>query len=119
MKFMIFYYLDENVWANASNDAFTQARIDHDAFVARALELGGPVVSSQGFGSRTAYKSLRRDGVADGPFVPGDQQIGAYYIVEARDLDHAVDVARELRFHDGDFGFEVRSMLDADDYPVI
>ena len=119
MKLMIFYYLDKNVWANASNDTFAQARIDHDAFVARASELGGPVVSSQGFGSKTAYKSNRRDGVSDGPFFPGDQQIGAYYIIEARDLDHAVDIAREFRFHGGDIGFEVRTMLDADDYPVI
>lgn len=48
----------------------------------------------------TAATTLRfRDGslqVTDGPFAETKEQLGGFYLLEARDLDHAIEVASQI-----------------------
>ncbi|MHA7873189.1 MAG: YciI family protein, partial [Hyphococcus sp.] len=38
-------------------------------------------------------KRVRKSGVQDGPFSDGKEQLGGYYIIEADNLDEALDWA--------------------------
>ena len=45
--------------------------------------------------------SIRRDGsggfsVTDGPFAESKETLGGYYLIEAADLDDALDIAKEV-----------------------
>ncbi|MEU6586942.1 YciI family protein [Nocardia sp. NPDC046763] len=58
-----------------------------------------------------AATSIRPDGaggfvVTDGPFAETKEQIGGYYLLEANDLDEAIDRAKQIPMTEG--GIEVR-----------
>ena len=39
-------------------------------------------------------KTVRAAGVTDGPFIETKEAVGGYYLIEARDLDHALELAK-------------------------
>ncbi|WP_067676015.1 YciI family protein [Nocardia miyunensis] len=58
--------------------------------------------------------SIRPDGaggftVTDGPFAETKEQLGGYYLIEADDLDAALEVAKQVPMAEG--GVEVRPLL--------
>jgi hypothetical protein len=48
--------------------------------------------------------------VTDGPFTETKEALGGYYLIEARDLDHALDIAKLCPAAYG--GVEVRPIMD-------
>ncbi len=54
--------------------------------------------------------SIRDDVVTDGPFAETKEALGGYYLIEARDLDHALDIAKLCPAPYG--GVEVRPIMD-------
>ena len=48
--------------------------------------------------------------VTDGPFVEGKELIGGYYVIEAADLDAAVEVAKDFPDFDLEGTVEVREV---------
>ncbi|CAN5593691.1 YciI family protein [soil metagenome] len=76
----------------------------------------GKVVAEEGLQSPALAKSIRpRNGrpfVTDGPFIETKEQIGSYFIIEAKDIDEAVEVASKhpaaLFGEQYGFGIEVR-----------
>src|SRR6184192_2715621 len=67
----------------------------------------------------TATSVRVRDGkriVTDGPFAETREQLGGYYVVEAKDLDEALDIAE--RIPPAKYGtIEVRPMLEIPGLP--
>ena len=53
--------------------------------------------------------SIRGDAITDGPFIETKEILGGVYVLEARDLDHALALARMTPIVDG--GVEVRPLL--------
>ena len=53
--------------------------------------------------------------VTDGPFVESKEALGGYYSFEARDLDHAVEIAKLCPAPFG--GVEVRPLVDPSTNP--
>ena len=49
----------------------------------------------------TTATTIRRDTVTDGPFTETKEALGGYYIVEARDLDHALEIGKLVPVGDG------------------
>jgi hypothetical protein len=76
----------------------------------RIAEQGGRVVAGLAFEPTSTSTSLRGDVVTDGPFVESKEAIGGVFIVEARDLDHALALAKLTPIVSG--GVEVRPMFD-------
>jgi hypothetical protein len=37
---------------------------------------------------------MRQCAVTDGPFAEAKEALGGYYVIEARDLDHALEIAK-------------------------
>ena len=64
-----------------------------------------PVISSNRFAT-----AIRSGVVTDGPFIETKEALAGLYILEARDLDHAIALARMTPTVDG--GVEVRPLLD-------
>jgi hypothetical protein len=48
--------------------------------------------------------------VTDGPFTETKEALGGYYLIEARDLDHALEIAKLCPAPFG--GVEVRPVMD-------
>jgi hypothetical protein len=96
MKFLFLIYHDEAV-LDAMSDAEMQALVD------RALEYddeirasGHYLVSNALERGRTARTIRVRDGKVsgtDGPFAETKEQLGGFFLIEAKDLDEACAVA--------------------------
>ena len=53
--------------------------------------------------------SIRGDVITDGPFIETKEVLGGVFVIEARDLDHALALAKLTPIVDG--GVEVRPLL--------
>ena len=53
--------------------------------------------------------TIRDDLVTDGPFIESKEALAGVFVIEARDLDHAIALARMTPIVDG--GVEVRPLL--------
>ena len=92
MKYMLLIYDDEQVWAKLS--ASEQQRLfgEYMAFT-ESIKASGNYISGeplQPIATATSLK-IRNDKqlVTDGPFAETQEQLGGYYLVNARDLDEA------------------------------
>lgn len=92
MKYLFLLYDDEDAWdvmADAKKNeifgsymAYTEALRKADAYIA-----GAPLPHSR------EGKRLRASGVEDGPYADGKENLGGFYLVEASNLDDALDWA--------------------------
>jgi hypothetical protein len=117
MKYLCLAYYDEK-----RSDALSAAELD--AIVSRCpahdaeLRASGHLVAQGSLQSPRATATVRpRHGnvsVTDGPFAETKEQIGGFFIIEARDLNEAIRVAsKHPAAHLGEeigWGIEVRPM---------
>jgi hypothetical protein len=93
MKYMLLVYLDENVMSEAERE---QCYKD-SARLARDLDSAGQYLGASPLQSTSTATSVRlRNGkrlVTDGPFAETREQLGGYYLVDAKDLDEAIGIA--------------------------
>ena len=74
----------------------------HIALPDRVAELGGPIVAGLALepsGTATAIRG--REVVTDGPFIESKEAIAGVFVLEARDLDHALALAKLTPIVDG------------------
>jgi hypothetical protein len=116
MKYMLLIYQDENVLTEAAREAC----YGESAELARDLHASGNYLAASPLRSVSTATSVRvRDGkrlVTDGPFAETREQLGGYYLVDATDLDEAIDIAG--RIPGARFGtVEVRPILEIGGLP--
>jgi hypothetical protein len=110
-KYAIFIYDDPAVYATMSPEAWGAVVDAHSAFVKHVFELGGSLAGGEALAPTTTATSIRGGGtVTDGPFVETKEALGGFYVVEARDLDHALEMAKLCPAPGG--GVEVRPVVD-------
>ncbi|MEU8266677.1 YciI family protein [Sphaerisporangium sp. NPDC049002] len=82
----------------------------HGTFAEKIGELGGSIVTGYALQPSSGAKAVRSDGVTDGPLIDAKEVLGGITVIEARDLDHAVEIAKESP---GTWrgGVEVRELL--------
>lgn len=96
MKYMLLVYLDEQ--------ALTEDERAHcyaqSAQLTQELNAAGRYLDASPLHSVATATSVRvRDGkrlVTDGPFAETREQLGGYYLIEAADLDEAIQVAERI-----------------------
>ena len=99
MRYMLLIYGDENAYSNMS-EADQQAQLGK--WFAYTEEMRNAGVSQQGDAlqpTATATTVRDRDGeplVMDGPFAETKEQLGGYYLIEAKDLNDAIQVAGKI-----------------------
>ena len=96
MKYMLLVYLDENVLSETER----QECYRDSAQLARDLNASGQYVNASPLHSISMATSVRvRNGkrhVTDGPFAETREQLGGYYLVDAKNLDEAIGIAARI-----------------------
>ena len=75
----------------------------------RVAEQGGRTVAGLALEQPDTATTIRGDLVTDGPFIETKEALGGVFILEARDLDHALALAKMTPIVDG--AVEVRPLL--------
>ena len=81
----------------------------HEALPARIAELGGREVAGMALHPNDTATSIRGDLATDGPFIETKEALAGAFVIQARDLDHALALAKPTPIVDG--GVEVRPLL--------
>ena len=111
MKFMLLIYGAENAWSESErNVCYAES-----AQLARDLSVSGHYLAANPLKSVATATSVKvRDGkpiITDGPFAETREQLGGYFLIEARDLNEAIQVVSN--FPSVRFGtMEVRPVRD-------
>jgi len=96
MKYMLLVYLDEN----ALSEAERQHCYVESAQLAQDLNSSGQYLAAGPLHPTSTATSVRvREGkrlVTDGPFAETREQLGGYYLIDARDLDEALGIAERI-----------------------
>ena len=96
MKYMLLIYQDEQ----SLDEAYREQCYAESAKLARDLHETGRYLSASPLHPTATATSVRvREGkrhVTDGPFAETREQLGGYYVVEARDLDEAIEIAGRI-----------------------
>ena len=81
----------------------------HAQLPARIAELGGREVAGLALHPNETATSIRGGLVTDGPFIETKEVLAGVFVIEARDLDHALALAKLTPIVDG--GVEVRPLI--------
>jgi hypothetical protein len=81
----------------------------HGRLPDRIAERGGRVVAGLAVEPASTATTIRGETVTDGPFIETKEDMAGVFIIEARDLDHALALARLTPIVDG--GVEVRPLI--------
>ena len=66
----------------------------HMRYDEQIKELGGQASGAQALAPSSTATSIRGDLVTDGPFVESKEVLAGFFVLDARDLDHALRIAR-------------------------
>nr|BFE56690.1 YciI family protein [Dactylosporangium thailandense] len=105
-QYLILIYEDEAGYATGDQRLFQEVMDAHNRFAEQVGELGGSLVGGNALQATNTATSVRGDVVTDGPFVETKEVLGGYYLIDAKDLDHALEIAKLCPARFG--GVEVR-----------
>ena len=96
MKYLCLAYESEEMLDGLSASEWESLRRETLAYVAELRE-GGRLIATHALQSvRTAATVRCRDGklsVTDGPFAETKEQLGGFFLIDAKDLDEALQIA--------------------------
>src|SRR5258708_7231332 len=93
-EYLILLYERESGYAEGGQEAWQAAGEAHARFQGQVAEKGGKILGGNALQPTATATSIRDDVVTDGPFTETKEALGGHYLIEARDLDHARDIAR-------------------------
>lgn len=99
MKYMLLIYHDEPSWDAVSEAERQQIYLEYRKLRAELEASGAFVTGSQLQPISTATTVRVREGkelVTDGPFAETHEQLGGYFLVEAKNLDEATAIAARI-----------------------
>jgi hypothetical protein len=96
MKYMLLIYSEEHVWSETAREhCYVES-----AQLAQELNSSGQYLAANPLHLTATATSVRvRDGkplVTDGPFAETREQLGGYFLIEAKDLDEAIGIAARI-----------------------
>ena len=96
MKYMLLIYLDEQ----ALSESERQQCYAESTQLAHEIESRGQYLAANPLQPTSMATSVRvRDGkrfVTDGPFAETREQLGGYFLIDAKDLDAAIGIASRI-----------------------
>lgn len=99
MRYALLIYASEKAWADASEEDIRRVHDAHMAF-GRTLDEQSPGWGGAQLGPSGAATTVRRSGdeflLTDGPYAETAEQLGGFYLVDAADLDKALELAKAL-----------------------
>jgi len=99
MKYLLLIYHDEQRWSELGESERQQIYGEYRK-LREELQSGGQFLNGSQLQPVTTATSIRvRDGkelVTDGPFAETHEQLGGYFLIEARNLDEANAIAARI-----------------------
>lgn len=117
MRYMLLIYMDEQGLSEADREKCYQesAQFAHELHGSRHYLAASPLHPTS-----TATSVRMREGkrlVTDGPFAETREQLGGFFMIDARNLDEAIEIAG--RIPAGRWGtVEIRPMIDVAGLPT-
>jgi hypothetical protein len=99
MKYMLLIHDDEQAWGKLSEAERQKIYAEYGQFGQQVKAAGQYLAGAQLQPTSTATSVRVRDGkrlVTDGPFAETREQLGGYYLVDARNLDEAIGIAANI-----------------------
>jgi hypothetical protein len=99
VQYMCLIYDDEKVWQGMSEDERNTVFGEYGAFTESIRDSGNMVAGDALQPTSTATTVRIRNGetlVTDGPFAETKEQLGGYYLIEAKDADEALKIAARI-----------------------
>lgn len=112
MKYALLIYEDEALYGPGKNGPALQEIVGkHMAF---NQQLGAKRIGGSGLGSTHVATTVRTSAgnktIHDGPYAETKEQLGGFYLIDAADLDEAVEIAKRVPvLQDG--AIEIRPLL--------
>ena len=109
-QYLILIYEDEAQYLDMTPEQGEQIFAAHGRFAEQVGEHGATLLGGNALEPTTTATTVRNDIVTDGPFAETKEVLGGYYLIDARDLDHALEIAKLCPAPYG--GVEVRPIMD-------
>ncbi len=113
MKYMLMLYDNEDWWNTITQEEMDKTMEAHNTFAQYLQQQGMSIVGGEALQASTTATTVRRDGndilVTDGPYAELKEHLGGFYIIEATDLDQALDAAKHCPLGSG---IEVRPVME-------
>jgi hypothetical protein len=81
----------------------------HGALPGRIADAGGRTIAGLALEDQSTATTIRGELLTDGPFMETKEGLGGVFVIEARDLDHALELAKMTPIVEG--GVEVRPLI--------
>ena len=98
MKYMLMLYANEQGGADLPPELMAKAMQQMGAYQ-QALEKAGAFIGTAALMPTAAARTITNyEGqlkVEDGPYAESREQFGGYFMIEARDMDHAIELAAQ------------------------
>ena len=96
MKYMLLIYSDESAWTESEQEQCYAESIQ----LTQQLQANGQYIAASPLESVSTATIVRvRKGkqlVTDGPFAETHEQLGGYFLIDARDLNEAINIAGRI-----------------------
>lgn len=99
MKYMLLIYHPEEAWGTMTEQERQKMYAEYGKFSEEIVASGHYISGSELHPVSTATSVRVRDGkelATDGPFAETKEQLGGYYLIEAKDLDEATGIAARI-----------------------
>ncbi len=99
MRYLCLIYEDEKWWEKATEADMQKGMAEYNAFNESIKKSGNYVGGEALQPTKTATSVRVRNGklsTTDGPYVETKEQLGGYYLIKAKDLNEAVQVASKI-----------------------
>jgi hypothetical protein len=96
MKYILLIHQDEKAWEQLSEPEREEIFRDYMEF-SQEIKSDGHYIASARLHPASTARSVRVRGgkrlVTDGPFIETREQLGGYFLIEAKDLEEAIGIA--------------------------
>jgi len=99
MKYLCLIYEDETFWTRTAKPELDAIMVDYRAFGTTYIQSGHVLGGNALQPTATATTIRVRNGkmsTTDGPFAETREQLGGYYLLEAKDLNEAIQIAAKI-----------------------
>jgi len=110
-QYLVLIYEDEAGYAQGGERVWNTVSEEHRVF---GQKYADAIKGGEALQSTSTATSIRSDAaggqtVTDGPFAETKEALGGYYMIEAADLDQAIEIAKQVPARFG--GVEVRPIM--------
>jgi hypothetical protein len=99
MKYLCLIYENERAWATMPKDEGDRILGEYSAFT-NDIQKSGQMLAGNGLQPTSTATTVRirngKLGTTDGPFAETKEQLGGFYLIEAKDLNEAIQVAARI-----------------------